>query len=383
MPTFVGGAHADLRRRGRPANPARRIAVEQSIARRGAAEPRGASDMLTMDVFNNNAFSATSMTAAVDKLGYVPGFLGSIPGLFVPKPVNTEQVFIEERLNAPALIQTTLRGEPPKRKAGDTRTARSFKTLRLAQSSRITAAELQGIREFGSETELKQLMNEVARRQQVMRADLELTRENMYLGAVQGLVTDADGTTLYDWAAEFNQVIPAEVDFDLDNASPASGVVRKACNAARRSILKALKGLGGNAVSVLALCGDAFWDDLTAHSEARQTYLNTMEAKSLRENIVWETFSYGGVTFANYRGSDDGAVGINTDKAKFFPVGAGIFQVAQAPAETFDFVNTPGQEVYSWVVEDKDRNAWADVDLFSYPLPVCTMPSALYRARRT
>ena len=27
-----------------------------------------------------------------------------------------------------------------------------------------------------------------------------------------------DRTTLYDWAAEFGQTIPAEVDFDLDNA---------------------------------------------------------------------------------------------------------------------------------------------------------------------
>lgn len=339
--------------------------------------------MLTMDVFNNNAFSATSMTAAVDRLGYVPGFLGSIPGLFEPVPVTTEQVFIEERSNAPALIQTSARGEPPKRKTGEARAARSFKTLRLAQSSRITASELQGIREFGSETELKQLMNEIARRQFIMRRDVELTRENMYLGAVQGLVKDADGSTLYDWATEFSQAIPAEVDFDLDNANPTSGAVRKLCNVATRTMKKALKGLGGNSVSIRALCGDAFWDDLTAHSEVRQTYLNTVAAAELREGNAWEEFKYGGVIWSNYRGSDDGSVGIDSNKAKFFPVGAGIFQIAQAPAETFDFVNTPGQEFYSWVVTDKDRNAWADVEMYSYPLPVCTMPSALYQARRT
>jgi hypothetical protein len=44
--------------------------------------------MLTMDVFKQDAFSATSLTAAVDKVGYVPGFLGLLPDLFVPPPLG-------------------------------------------------------------------------------------------------------------------------------------------------------------------------------------------------------------------------------------------------------------------------------------------------------
>lgn len=341
--------------------------------------------MATMDVFNSNAFSAVSMTAAVDKLGYVPGLLGSIPNLFVPVPVTTDSVFIEERGNAPALIQTSARGSSPTRRAGETRTARGFKTLRLAQSSRIHASELQNIRQFGSESELMMVQTEVARRQLLMRRDMELTKENMRLGAVQGLVTDADGsTTLFDWASELSQTIPAEVDFDLDNASPASGAVRKKCNAVVRSMLTRLSGLGGNGVSIYGLCGDAFWDDLTAHVEVRETYLNQQAAAELRSGNAYGSLNYGGITFINYRGTDNGStVAIGTDKCKFFPAGAGIFQIAYAPAETFDFVNTPGQAEYSWIVTDKDRNAWADVELYSYPLPVCTMPQALYRAKRT
>jgi hypothetical protein len=42
------------------------------------------------------------------------------------------------------------------------------------------------------------------------------------------------------------------------------------------------------------------------------------------------------------------------------------FPVAQSPGESFDFVNTPGLPVYSGIVVDKGRNAWADVELFSY-----------------
>ncbi|WP_197535602.1 major capsid protein [Pararhodospirillum photometricum] len=267
---------------------------------------------------------------------------------------------------------------------GEKRKVRGFKTVRLAQASRIHASELQNIRAFGSESELAQVQVEVARRQVLMRRDFELTFENMFLGMVQGLAVDADGSTLYDWATEFGQTIPAEIDFDLDNATPASGAVRKKCNAVVRSILQGLRGLGGASVRVVALCGDAFWDDLTAHKEVRETYLNTQMAADLRQGNAYETFSYGGITFVNYRGTDDGStVVINTDKARFFPVGAGIFQWALSPGESFDFVNQLGQELYSAVIPDRDRNAWADVEMYSYPLPVCTMPQALHRAKRT
>jgi hypothetical protein len=342
--------------------------------------------MIAMDVFKQDAFSSTSLTAVVDKLGYNPSLLGSIPGLFVPVPIRTTAVFVEERANAPALIQTTSRGSAPKQKGGEKSKVRGFQTVRLAESSRITASELQGIRAFGSETELKQLQTEVARRQALIRGDLELTWEYHRLGAVQGKVFDADGTTvIYDWASEFSQTIPAEIDFDLDNANPATGAVRKKCNDVKRTMLANLKGLGGANVGIAAITGDAFWDDLTSHPEVEKTFLATQSAADLRNGFgtAWSTFRYGDITWINYRGSDDAAVGVGTDKAKFFPVGAGIFQVAQSPGESFEFVNTPGQAVYSGIVTDKDRNAWADVELFSYPLFVCTMPSALHRAKRT
>jgi hypothetical protein len=340
--------------------------------------------MLTMDVFKQDAFSATSLTAFVDKMGYTPQFLFTMQGLFVPTPIRTTAVFIEERSNDAALIQTTPRGAPPPQKGGDLRTVRAFSTRRVAQKSRITADELQNIRAPGSETELKSLEQEVRRRQAKMQGDVDLTMENLCLGAVQGLVADADGSTIYDWAAEFSQAIPGEVDFDLDNASPAAGVLRKRCTAAVRSITRSLKGLGGNGVRVMALCGDDFWDNLIAHQEVRQTYLNYAAAATLRDPVAWEVFNFGGITWTNYRGTDDGTtVAVGAAKAKFFPVNAGIFQMAYAPAETFDFVNTLGQPRYSWIVTDKDRNAWADVEMYSYPLPVCTMPSALYQARYT
>lgn len=337
-----------------------------------------------IDIFNDDAFSVTSLLTAVDKVGYVPGFLGSVPGLFEPAPVRTETIWIEARGSDAALIQTSPRGSAPNAKGGDSRTATPFATKRLALGSRITSSELAGIRAFGSESEMQQVQAEVVRRQFLVKRDMDLTFENWRLGVVQGLVTDADGTTIIDWASALGQTIPAEVDFDLDNANPASGVLRKKCAVAVRSMTRGLKGLGGNSVSFMALCGDAYWDDLIAHPEVRETYLGQQEARDLRGPSAWETFNFGGINWSNYRGTDDNTkVAINTEKAKFFPVGAGIFKWAMSPGEQFEHIGQLGQMFYPGIVTDKDRNMWADVELYSYPLPVCVMPQALYRAKRT
>jgi hypothetical protein len=336
--------------------------------------------MLAMDVFTNDAFSAIELTMAVDRYGFVPSTLQSIPGLIVPVPVRTDKVWIEGRANAPALIQTTPRGAPPKQKGGDYRSAKGFSTVRLAQGSRINASELQSIRAFGSETELKSLQIELGRRVMKMKQDFQLTKENMTLGMIQGIVTDADGSTIYNWATEFGQSFPSPQTF-VFSGSAASGVVRQTCNTVKRLILRNLQGLGGPGVQVIAACGDAFWDAFVSSAEVRQTYLNWSAAKELRSDVgnVWsEIFYFGDIGFFNYRGTDDNStVAISTDTCRFFPINAGIFQWALAPAERFEFINTPGRDFYSWMVMDRDRDMWADIELATYPLPVCVQPQAL------
>lgn len=336
--------------------------------------------MLTMDAFRGDAFSAVSLTAAVDKMGFVPGFLGSIPGLIVDTPVRTKDVWIEERGNAPALIQTSPRGSAPAQKGGDKRTARAHRTVRLANSSRIHADELQDIREFGSETELKQLQKEVARRQFKMKQDFDLTHENMRLGVVQGVVVDADGSTITDWYSEMGQSQDAAFTFDF--TSPADGAYLEQCNKVNRQVLRRLQGVGGTNVVVHALVDDGWWDAMTKLQEVRETYKYAMQALQLQNDFgkAFSSFKYGNIWWHNYRGTDDNStVAVPNMTAKFFPTGAGIFQRALAPAEKFEFVNTLGQAEYSWIVPDLHRDSYADLEMYSYPLYVCTMPQALQR----
>lgn len=343
--------------------------------------------MTSMDVFNADAFSAMQLTSAIQTVDYRPQMLGSM-GLFVPKPVRTELVAVEEWEGALSIIQTSPRGAPPEQQSRDNRKIRDFRTVRIAKSDRINASEIQGIRAFGSETELMQVQDEVARRlagPTGLRAKVELTHENMRLGAVQGIVLDADGSTIYNYFTEFGVSQPAEIDFDLDNASPASGAVRQKCNQVVRAVHRGLKGLGNAQTRVIGLAGDDFWDGLTTHSEVIATYTGWQAAADLRSASVWEAFSYGGIDWINYRGTDDNStVAVPTDKAKFFPANApGAFEVAWSPAESFPFVNTPGEPIYSWTVPDRERQMWVDLEVYSYPLFLCARPGALQRAKRT
>ncbi|HWL70423.1 MAG TPA: major capsid protein [Geminicoccus sp.] len=341
--------------------------------------------MATMDIFNDDAFSAVNMTDAVDKIPYAPSWLGSL-GIFTPRPVETTDVAIERRSGRLELIPTSERGGPLVEGNPIRRDIRSFRAPRIAKGETLQAASIQNVRAFGRESELEQVQAKVAEINARTMADMELTWEHMRLGAVQGVVADADGSTLFDWFDAWGISPPAEIDFDLDNPSPASGALKQACNDVIRTMVRAGMGAVTTTTRIIGLAGDDFYDSFTNHSEVRATYLNQAEASDLRNNnSPFTTFRFGGIDWINYRGTDDNStVAVGTDKVKFFPVGApGVFQVAYAPGESFDFVNRPGRPVYNILVKDQDRNFWVRPELYSYPLFYCTRPEMLARGKMT
>ena len=341
--------------------------------------------MAHIDIFKDDAFSTVELTGALNRVPFKPGFLGGL-NLFRPKPIRTLAASYEEREGKLSLVPVTERGAPLPQGEKTKRNIRDFRTVRVAKGNVLRSDEIQNIRAFGQESELKQVQDEVMDRMLSLRDDIDLTHENMMLGAVQGIVTDADGSVIINWFDAWGIAQPTEIDFDLDNASPASGALKKLCNKVIRDAKKASMGAWVSGTRMHALCGDAFYDDLIAHQEVRETYLNQQAANSLREDYaeVHESFRYGGITWHNYQGTDDGVVGVGTDKVKFFPVGGrDVFDKVMSPGESFDWVNTPGQPQYALMVPDEKRNQFVELEVYSYPLYVCTTPGMLLRGRRT
>lgn len=331
--------------------------------------------MLTMDVFKQDAFSAISLTEAVRRSKTIPGLIGSL-GLFTPKPVRTRTVAVEVKSNSLNIVQTSEPGQPRTRRANNKGDIRDLRVRRIEESSTITAEQLQGIRQFGSETELKQLQSEVAERQQDVIDDLSATVERLRLSCINGILLDADDTVIYDYYAQFGFTQPAEIAF---NWSSRTGCKKYVANNVKRPIVRALGGTVPPGMRIIALCGDDFFDDLQENGEYRDTYKNTERASELLKDTVFESIDAWGVTWINYRGTDDNSqVAIPVNKCKFVPVGVrNLFQEAFAPAPTFGFVNTMGQEWYSRIVVDKDREEWAEVEMESHRLPICSRPEAL------
>src|SRR5690606_33689639 len=118
---------------------------------------------------------------------YVPQFLGTL-NLFDPMPVQTRDIWVDRRGATLALIPSSPVGAPPTELTRDSRDAVPLKTTRLAKGFTIYAEEVQGIRAFGSQSELQSVQGEYLRRLARVRNDMELTHEYHRLGALQGLL---------------------------------------------------------------------------------------------------------------------------------------------------------------------------------------------------
>jgi hypothetical protein len=338
--------------------------------------------MVALNIFRNDAFSALEMTSAFERLPYLPQTLDSL-NIFTPNPIRTTALGVEERDGVLGVIATTERGSPiADERQTERRKVRYFETSRITQGSTIWAHELQNIRAFGTETEFMQVQTEVGRRvagPTGLLNNVRYTFENMRLAAVKGILVDKDGTTLYNWYDEF-EIIPAAVTF-FDLASQTANSLRPKINALTRSMYRSAKGAMPPGTRIVALCGDGFWDKFTNHVDVIRTFLNWAAAADLRgdQGGAFSTFKFCDIEWINYRGSDDNStIKIADEEVQFFPAGApGIFEHTMAPAETMDFVNTPGKEFYLIPVFDRDRNMWWRVEVYSYPLFICKRPEVL------
>ena len=339
--------------------------------------------MATMNVFDDQAFNLTSLSGYVQKIDYTPQLLGEL-GIFEPMPVRTRDVFVDRSDESLALIPASADGAPPEAQDKRGRDVVPVQTTRLAKSFTIYAYEIEGVRASGTESELQAMQTEFDLRMQRLRADMELTHEHHRLGALQGKVLDADGTTvLHDFTSIFNESIPAATNFALDDDATN---VRGKCTDLVRSMFRSARGSFTPNTEIHALAGDAFYDSLISHPNVRETYLNWSAAADLRAGSAFRSFTFGGITFHNYRGTDDATtVAVPTDEAKFFPVGArGVFKDVRAPlVDRFEFVGTLGQSVYAMTVRDQLRDMWVNGELFSYRLFMCQQPRVLRNGTRT
>lgn len=353
-----------------------------------------------LSIFKNDAFSATTLDKVARQLPYIPSYLGGL-NLFDNRPIRTKSVEVYTENGVIQMVPTSERGAPDPLATRGIADLKTLYTYRLSQRDRLQASEIQDIisMPLGSPNQLRAMAEEIAERSQTLRQNNEYTHENHRLGALQGKILDADGTTVVrNFWTEFGVAEPAEIFFDFATI-PAGALQAFIEDNILRPMVRALGNRANAGTRIHALVGDAFWSKLIGHVDVRdivklRAQADAAFAASLMNNRLgqgnngrgtsWGTVDFGGVTWINYMGTLNGEIAIGTEKARFFPVGAtDVFRLYWSPGERIRDVNTRGQNAYLIIQPDvRDQmQEYVDIWFRNYPLYACIFPQGLLKGR--
>jgi hypothetical protein len=325
--------------------------------------------MADIAIFEDDAFSVSSLTAAINDQEYLPGRISSL-GLFREEGISTLTVQIEKDGDTLALVPAGERGTSGLVVGGTKRQMIPFNTVHLPERFTIKADEIQGIRAFGSRTELQSVQDVVNKRLAKARRQLDATHEFQRMGALNGQILDADGkTSLLDIYKTFG-VVRKKLTMGLGNPDTELRVRAGEALDMQEEALGSITSTGSR-----AFCGKNFWNKLIVHKSVKETYLNTMQAASLRGDAR-ESFEFGGIVWERYRGKVAGVSFVHDDKALLIPEGVPDLYISSfAPADYMETVNTQGIPYYS-KIEPLPFNKGVAGEAQSNPLHLCTRPLA-------
>jgi hypothetical protein len=333
-----------------------------------------------LNPFSNDAFNMVALTAAINKIPNNYGRLEQL-NLMPAEGVRTRTILIEEMSGVLNLLPTMPVGAPGSLGTQGKRKVRSFVIPHIPHDDVVLPEEVQGLRAFGSENDLEALSNLIAKKLQNMRNKHAITLEHLRMGALKGVILDADASTIYDLYSEFG-ITPKTVNFALTtNTTEVIGKVLEV----KRHIEDNLRG--EFMTGIMCLCSQGFFDALTTHPKVKEAYQRWQNGQILfSDNRT--NFSFGGVVFEEYRGQATDAAGtvrkfIADDEAHFFPLGtASTFRTYFAPADFNETANTLGLPLYAKQAPRKFERG-TDIHTQSNPLPICLRPEVLVKGTKS
>ena len=236
--------------------------------------------------------------------------------------------------------------------------------------------DLQDVRAFGS-TEPISVAAVYNDKMQQLKDNLAATMEFHRLGAIKGVVLDADGTTvLHDIFNTFGATKKTlDISFPKTAADDANPILT--------SILKAKRhveaAMGGTPFDhIECIIGSDAYDMLTSHKLVREYFERWLSNRENFGNNDYRKrgFPYGGLTFVERSDVVGGQTMVAAKKGHVYPVGPGIFKQYHAPADWMETVNTIGLEYYARM-DEKPKGRGFDLEVQSNPLTLCTYPEAL------
>jgi hypothetical protein len=336
------------------------------------------------NIFTDDAFSLISLTDVINSVDTVPGRAGELAFAGAGKPLATTSAAIESNGYSLSLIQTSKRGSPSEKETRTKNVLRSVSIPHVKLEDTIQASEIQDVRTLGSTDTLRGARSVIDDQITKMQQRHDLTLENLRLGALKGIVKDADDSEIVDLYDLFNIAAPTAFDFSsvFVTTQPTDPVetVRAKCQEVIRYMKRNLKAPWPSTARVWALCGDEFFDSLLGAVSVKETYSGYEKAeRRLGVNYAFGVFEYGDIFWENYQGTDDGTtIGITSDECRFFVVGVpGLYVEYYAPGDFMETANTLALPRYAKVAPDLKFNRFVEVHTQQNPLPICTRPLTL------
>jgi hypothetical protein len=348
-----------------------------------------------LDIFKADPFQIVPLTDAINQIKFVPGRLAQL-GIFQATRVRSLSVAIERKGSQLILVPPSPRGAPGTTVDKGKRSMLDVRVPHFEINDAVIADEVQGVRAFGTETELESVMDKIAERSGEHSQSMAATTEYSQIGAIKGVVTyapDKDGVTQeLNLFTTFGVSQIAEQAMDLGQANIDNGPLRKKSAGLKRLIGRELDGIPFTG-KLRGFCGDNFFDDLLGNKEVRETYKGWTQAQILREGYIeadgksWGAFEFSDVIWENYRGTVSDVKGdmhdyVESDKAYIIPEGVpGLFRTYWAPADYNETVNTLGKRLYGKIY-DMPNGKGTNLDVQMNELNICTRPRVLLKAKR-
>ena len=316
-------------------------------------------------------FNVTELSAAISNL---PTRIGnpSDAELFRNIPGTTNVFSMEFYEESGILVPTTEWGGVAPKNSSGKRTAKSWTIPHMPLEDVVKASDVIGVRAFGS-TAAETVQGKVLDKLQAMKNKIDATLAYRRSKAKQGIIVDADGSTILNYFTEFG-IAQQVVYFDLGTAT--TNIAAKC-----QDVIDQIEdGLGQEVYSSIEVEVDrAFYDALTAHKNVREVFLGWSAAESKLGRSNTSGFEFGGLKFIVNRQKVGVTPLIAASTGHAYPRGTqDVFLNGLAPADFNETVNTLALPYYAKQA-GKQFDRGFDLHVQSNQLPIVAKPKALVK----
>ena len=316
-------------------------------------------------------FNVTELSAAISNL---PTRIGnpSDAELFRNIPGTTNVFSMEFYEESGILVPTTEWGGVAPKNSSGKRTAKSWTIPHMPLEDVVKASDVIGVRAFGS-TAAETVQGKVLDKLQAMKNKVDATLAYRRSKAKQGIIVDADGSTILNYFTEFG-LSQQVVYFDLGTAT--TNIAAKC-----QDVIDQIEdGLGQEVYSSIEVEVDrAFYDALTAHKNVREVYLGWSSAESKLGRSNTSGFEFGGLKFIVNRQKVGVTPLVAASTGHAYPRGTqDVFLNGLAPADFNETVNTLALPYYAKQA-GKQFDRGFDLHVQSNQLPIVAKPKALVK----